>query len=41
MTTAAIGAAGHVGSEIVRGVLARGDPVSGGNRRDAQGRGGH
>jgi uncharacterized protein YbjT (DUF2867 family) len=28
VTTAVIGATGHVGSEVVRGVLARGDPVS-------------
>jgi uncharacterized protein YbjT (DUF2867 family) len=28
MTVAVIGATGHVGSEIVRGVLARGDPVA-------------
>lgn len=29
MTTAVIGATGRVGSEIVRGVLARGDAVTG------------
>jgi NAD(P)H dehydrogenase (quinone) len=28
MTTAVIGATGHIGSQIVRGVLARGDPVA-------------
>jgi uncharacterized protein YbjT (DUF2867 family) len=28
MTTAVIGATGRVGSEVVRGVLARGDPVA-------------
>jgi uncharacterized protein YbjT (DUF2867 family) len=28
MTTAVIGATGHVGSEIVRGLVARGDPVA-------------
>jgi nucleoside-diphosphate-sugar epimerase len=28
MTTAVIGATGRVGSQIVRGVLARGDPVA-------------
>jgi NAD(P)H dehydrogenase (quinone) len=28
MSTAVIGATGHVGSEIVRGMLARGDPVA-------------
>ena len=28
MTTAVIGATGHVGSEIVRGLLARGDAVA-------------
>jgi uncharacterized protein YbjT (DUF2867 family) len=29
MTTAVLGATGRVGSEVVRGLLARGDPVTG------------
>jgi NAD(P)H dehydrogenase (quinone) len=39
MTTAVIGATGRVGSEIVRGVLARGDPVVALVRNPAKARG--